>query len=953
MTSLPRYHQSESISADFVALERLEYGKLCAGRNGPVLDRAEYRVLGHSPGLRADVVSLCNPSNAGLGPLEDPVRDEVFTHGTVVRPVYRAGRISTLGYRLCRRPEDGDGGSRRRYWLGRYLFAAEGEAGPWSFFTAFDDEPVVGLDGREAGHDGQVAIEPLHQPRGGQPAFTRDDQPFLIDALFRIVSGVPVAIRLPMDENTFFRLAQALWSLLPIPLRPLFSAGYGVSREVTTRLALSCAVKPSGAAATYDPVQRQWTPPQNMSKSSSDDALIPGRMYVREAFSRTADGERDLLGAAPDTEHFVAGESLDINRLQGPLVAFSGSHSAARLFRAVGLRALDCGRFRQLSAWLDDHADGDPESLSVSSGEYHTGDFADRAITKALVALTEKRTRARGEYALWRSLNGRGAERAEQIIEDMDRASDARVRALIELANGRLIPTLQALARACREGVGEKMAKKPAAALHTLLDESLDDNNLDRLAHRHGRWLADANGVPDYRDWAYARRELLQNRLTEAGQRGAFGAASSALRALAEICNDPAIDRRADKLVQLQQEKEAAERAKRRHRTQQRRRSPDADHWRPPPVGPGDDPSPPVYLGQRKRVTSPQVAISHVEISARNEPPRYRRYEASHSGAGRIWQLGLVAFGASAVVMAVIFLVIWASSQSDSYHRQSGDRAVAAPHETPAAQPPNQPESKPINEPKRQPDPANEYEKAGQGQLRAGELGAATVSFAKALRTNRQSSIAAAGLARVAMADDQLSMADAWLALIPQAEGEDSFVLLARAELALRSDKPDDSATLLEKLRSIDSKDPHDRVHLRLLLGLHDELHGRGQGRAADRVSGYYGEAVEIAEKAKLDGRLMARIRIIKAAALWRGKQNQEAKKATKGLPGRGMQSKVLLDFARRGLCPYVRDEAAIGPCPRANRRKTNGKRWPQLDPAQYAEWVLSSLASSRPIPTR
>lgn len=234
------------------SFDRIEYGKLCTSPDGPILPGVEAYPLVRSRSFQPAAEKLCRPWIVGIG-REALARS---AHGTVLRGVWAGNRVLTVACRLRRRPESGEGGTGRRYWLGRYLCSAQVAPDPLTCFLALGKEPLRGITPAAARAPGR----PLSLPRADPPELGEGARSFLEQALVFVISGLPVGIT-ALEEETFFRWVAALWNLLPGPLRPLLSAGWEVHPEETSRLSLSTSSQFSPLVAVFDPRQELWTPP--------------------------------------------------------------------------------------------------------------------------------------------------------------------------------------------------------------------------------------------------------------------------------------------------------------------------------------------------------------------------------------------------------------------------------------------------------------------------------------------------------------------------------------------------------------------------------------------------------------------------------------------------------------------------------------------------------------------
>jgi len=261
-----------------VLVERLEFGKYCLGREGPIENGAEHGQLGWTRGFPDELIRLCAPEHLGLAESDSSGdRERVLTiarpYGTVVRPVILKSGVAVVAYRLGIRPEAGSGS--RPYRAARYLVAVTGRACPLSLYRAlgkFEGFTRTDKETLEAG----VLPE---CPSAGRA--NEEDKLFLEGAVICAISGVPVATE--TSEEEFFRLADILWHQLPPELKPLMSAGWNVTRSLTERLCLSSAANQSGVAVPFDAASRQWK-----KRPGERYDVTPGRTYVGVTLNSSA-----------------------------------------------------------------------------------------------------------------------------------------------------------------------------------------------------------------------------------------------------------------------------------------------------------------------------------------------------------------------------------------------------------------------------------------------------------------------------------------------------------------------------------------------------------------------------------------------------------------------------------------------------------------------------------------
>lgn len=484
--------------AERVSFERIEYGKLCTSPDGPILPGVEAYPLVRSRTFPPAVEKLCRPWIAGIGP-EMLARSP---HGTVLRGVRAGGRLSTLACRLRRRPESGEGGGGRRYWLGRYLCSPAAPADPLTCFRALA-EPLRGITPAEARVPGRL----LTLSPAGRPEVDETARRFLEQALVFAMSGLPVGVT-ALQEETFFLWAAALWHLLPAPLRPLLSVGWEVHPEQTRGLSLSTSTQFHPTVAVFDPREERWTHPERVIEEPEQDRgeprtapftqahLVPGLMYAREAFRWT--GGRPVL-ASPDLE-FLAGFDYGLGGsapTAGEVVDLRSPWCRERL-RHAGLRCLDHARLQQLEAWLRDGRTAEPEGLAISTAKYFFPDAKQRLLTVGLAAQAEPALRDKGDRILWASLL-EDREIAERLPSG---PRHARARLLRALAFRDLRGVFQNLI----DGDPAALAELPTVVqewLESALESSLE-TGLAALPY-HQQILTGAEIPEPYSRWAILR----------------------------------------------------------------------------------------------------------------------------------------------------------------------------------------------------------------------------------------------------------------------------------------------------------------------------------------------------------------------------------------------------------------------------------------------------------------
>jgi hypothetical protein len=514
-----------------VRLERLEYGKLCTTPDGPTVEGSEARALARTAGFPAWLSRLCTPTQLGLSDSELDLPAAQFSHGTVLRPMRANGKIQTVAFRMRQRPEDGDEGIARRYWLGRYVFAPLGNLDPLTALEALAP-PLVGL----VRSDGELDAEELGSPQAG--ALEVGDRKIVLQTIVYLMSGIPVGVAPPIADAAFFRLAGAIYSRLPAPLRPLFSAGWGVTASLGSQLAFSCSDGFSGETAVFDPKSGTFRAPGTgraggLSTFAPTD-LEPGRMYVHVAFARDALNKIDLNKAGDALERVLLWPATTIGGGEKPLVSFSKDGVGAA-FRENGLHCLDHARFELVSRWLAGTGADDESDLCLSVDEYHSTAYRDALIKLAVEALGEGGGRGRAERLLWISLRAEDSRRVRAILASSQGEAAARSRLLAAAELGE-DDVLDALANIAGLDVEDALPREARALLERQLDATLESSNVSaprasELAAGHTRLLMSGSPPLVYVEWAKRRVEGLSIRLA-GGNAAARGGALAALTRL-------------------------------------------------------------------------------------------------------------------------------------------------------------------------------------------------------------------------------------------------------------------------------------------------------------------------------------------------------------------------------------------------------------------------------------
>jgi hypothetical protein len=506
---MPETAHGDTGPVGLISVERLEWGKACEVHDGPIVRSAEHRTLGKSAGFPADLAELCHPDQIGPVAGDEDFEPANYPHGTVLRPIVLRGRITSVLVRVRRRPEDGDGGRARLYYLARYLAAATPGHDPLVLFAALQSEPLSGLTQAEA-----AALSPLLA--AAEPPEEDDARPFLGPALIWALSGVPMAITEPLPESTFFGWAAALWWLLPLPLRPLLSCGWGVAQQLSGRLLLAHSSEAAANAAVFSPRDGTWRAPAvyrfihggtEQTSEFHDQRLICGRLYAHSAFGFAA-GTPRLEEPIPRPEAETLAPPLDLAAL--PLQPDLVDPATVRALRRPGLVAFDDYRLDEAKGWLESGQAAVPDPLAAFSDGLTYRRSRARAAAAALASLgSSNGTQARAEALLWRLLGsgpeargevaraaGPGAARGHLLRVLSGEAADETDTDLPEL----LLRLVEAAERSEAGPLPEEAKQRLTAAL----DRSLEQLDA-RLADAHARMLRAPRLADDYEAWLRRR----------------------------------------------------------------------------------------------------------------------------------------------------------------------------------------------------------------------------------------------------------------------------------------------------------------------------------------------------------------------------------------------------------------------------------------------------------------
>ncbi|MFA5907942.1 MAG: hypothetical protein WC815_04110 [Vicinamibacterales bacterium] len=489
-----------------IEFARLEYGKPCESSSGPIKKLEECRTLAQSATFPEWITALCRPVDLGLGLQEGAeVAAERFGHGTVVRPVKTPqGAIAQVAYRLRRRSEDGESRPGRRYWLGRYLYSAEITT-PLTALTALDCNPLIALTDY-AQQASSVSVDESHAPI---PPHTE----FLEQAIVFCLAGIPIGVQAPLDEKEFFELAAFLRFCLPPTLQPLFSTGWGVSRDLSQELHCSIALSFPDTVAVYQPERRAWIPPKTSPPnhgsgagkrpSLRDEHLMSGHMYLREAFEWSPQG-RPLTENGP--QRLDSFGIFDFSPSLADLVTTPGLQTPviASAFQSAGLRALDFARLTELSRWLDGEL-VDEGRLCRAPDDYFFHDYRERVVKLAVSALSQDNQRAKGDLMVWGAAEGPSASYLTNLLVGCDERTNTRAKLLLAISRDAPAAMLQTLGEAAAVGEVADLPDLAQLKFEKKLDLTLRDfSRLDV----HIELLTGARALP-YTKWAQRRMGLL------------------------------------------------------------------------------------------------------------------------------------------------------------------------------------------------------------------------------------------------------------------------------------------------------------------------------------------------------------------------------------------------------------------------------------------------------------
>ena len=485
----------EPLEVGFLQLERLEWGKFVLRASGSIEVDAEHGPLGHSRGFPAEIAAQCEPALIGISDGEEEV-PQGCPHGSILRPlVLDDGRLFSIFGRVLLRPEDVNAPRGRVYTLARYLLAADAQpVTPMAFLDAMNVLPLRGITRREAEVLEPVRVAARHTPP------SQDWSAFVEQAIVYVMSAVPIVVHGEITESDFFEWTTALWYMLPPPLRPFLSSGWGVGASLAGTLAVAHAPVGRDHCAIFEIASKSWRQPARFRREGvaempfAETRLIAGRMFSFYGYSNSTAGSgvltpNDDLAAASASRPRLRHKSL-------PTMSDAAVHTA---LRRPGLRAWDHYRFHQFRRWLDSAAPAEASEATGFAQPYAFPVNDSRAAVEAI-----------------RALGGAGRQRSESYIAALaERELPAHVRDAFDhpdetAARARLIVAVvrhasrddcfDLLEAAVRAGQASELPATVVSALSEHFNTRLDLRALEL----HLRLLREA-GLSWHRDW------ILQN----------------------------------------------------------------------------------------------------------------------------------------------------------------------------------------------------------------------------------------------------------------------------------------------------------------------------------------------------------------------------------------------------------------------------------------------------------
>lgn len=441
----------------------LEYGKLCETVDGPIFEHGEASVLAASPEVDPSLLVLCTPSAWGLS--DDQAGSEAAQHFGLtifVAPIMLQGRLIRAGAAFRRRPELGEGQAGRQFWRARFVIAGDALAEVGTVVAALTSRPLTGWTQRTEIDDPGPGLIAL--PGSGAPPWTSTEvRRWCARAARAVEHGVSVGLDESVGVAQFFALAAALEAALPVHLRPLFSAGWGVARDRARSVALACGRDFPPDVDTFDRARDAWTTADN-SAGPPPAPTIASLLVPRAArWIRFSDAEvRQCIHAVRRT-----------------------SESERRL--------------RAVAAWLDEGALDDVPALDERDGVTGLAALAD-----LLAGTIDDPPRAARAEALLIA-TWQGPLRKGLIGELRATPRSAQLALVVALLDGAPAEVVTALHRASR-----MPGPWTAARLTQALDASLVPER--EVVAAHAAFLCDPAALaerPAYAAWAAARAGTL------------------------------------------------------------------------------------------------------------------------------------------------------------------------------------------------------------------------------------------------------------------------------------------------------------------------------------------------------------------------------------------------------------------------------------------------------------
>jgi hypothetical protein len=283
---------AEGGEASVRTVERLEYGKFTDGHG--MAERMEHAVLCSSCSWPAELLPFCGPRIVGPSLQDNDRLPQWSDHGTVMQPVC-TDHVAVLWSRVRSIPE---GRSNRPYQRARFL-VSDPQTRPGEIFAAMNGLPL-----EEFVRDGDKRVSPLALITD-LPAVPVLDT-LAASLLPYILAGVPIVIGEAIAESAFFALADRIWTLLPPPVRMIFSAGWGMGFSQRGRLSLSAGMTACPGSVMMR--QRQdgtWQIENPEPRDSAvDTAIAAGRLFLKLIYGSEANAH------SPDLEKIAVATRL-------------------------------------------------------------------------------------------------------------------------------------------------------------------------------------------------------------------------------------------------------------------------------------------------------------------------------------------------------------------------------------------------------------------------------------------------------------------------------------------------------------------------------------------------------------------------------------------------------------------------------------------------------------------